>query len=144
MRSLLSSLLLTAGLVAPPPLRAQRLLPFLTSAAQFDPGPAPHAPSPPFGHPADHRTEGMIAGAILIGIPTTILAFAFCSDTDSGGGNCLTGGVGVSLAGFLLGGLTGALIGSAIPKAQAPSAPASSFRQAPNRRLKLTGASAGQ
>jgi len=142
MRSLLP-LLLTCALLAPAPLLSQQLPRFVSDIGQPDPLPDSLTASLPFGHPADYRTEGMIAGAVLIGIPTSVIAFALCGDTDSGGGNCLTGGAGVSLLGFLLGGLTGALIGGAIPKARSPTSQTSSFVQAPNERLLQPGAAAG-
>lgn len=135
LRSLFSLLLLTCVLVTPPRVQAQRLPPFLASTGRLEPASPPRAARLPFGHPADYRTEGMIAGAALIGIPTTILAFGFCADTDSGGGNCLTGGVAPSLLGLFVGGLAGALIGGAIPKAQSPSS-ASVFVQAPGPHFK--------
>ena len=135
--------LLTCTLCPPAGLYCQELPRFVTSTVQ--PGQRRDAAAPilAFGHPADYRTEGIIAGAVLIGVPTAILAFSLCADTDSGGGNCLTGGVGVSLLGFALGGLTGALIGGAIPKAKASTTQGSGFRQAPNAGFLLSGCAPG-
>ena len=56
---------------------------------------------------------------------------------------CLTGGVAPSLLGFFVGGLAGALIGGAIPKAQSPSSAGSAFVQAPSPHFKPPGAPPG-
>lgn len=67
--------LLTCTLRPPAGLHSQQLPHFVTSAVQLDQRRDASAPILAFGHPADYRTEGMIAGAVLIGVPTTILAF---------------------------------------------------------------------
>jgi hypothetical protein len=118
-------------------LAAQQLPPIIPGLSER---PAPTVP-PPFGHPDDYRLEGLIVGAVLIGGAVTVLAVGFCGQADE----CVTGDVVLfSLGGIALGGLTGALIGGAIPKAPRPSsAQASLWVRASNDRLLLTGAMAG-
>jgi hypothetical protein len=98
-------------------------------------------PSPPialvFGHPGDYRLEGLIAGAAIVGGAVTFLAVALCGQSDS----CATGdAVLVSVGAFALGGLTGALIGGAIPKAPPPPATHGSlWTRASNARVRQLG-----
>jgi hypothetical protein len=118
-------------------LAAQQLPPVVPNAAESA---LPTLP-PPFGHPDDYRLEGLIAGAVLIGGAITVLAVGLCAHADE----CDAGDVVlVSLGSIALGGLTGALIGGAIPKAPRPSSSQASLsRRASNKRLLLPGAMAG-
>jgi ABC-type Fe3+-siderophore transport system permease subunit len=118
-------------------LAAQQLPPVIPTLSKLA---APSVP-PPFGHPDDYRLEGLIAGAALIGGAVTLLAVALCAQADE----CDTADVVlISLGSIALGGLTGALIGGAIPKAPRPSSSqASLWLRASNERLLLTGAMAG-
>lgn len=111
-------------------LSAQQLPPVVSGIP--DAVPPPHG-ALVFGHPGDYRLEGLIAGAAIVGGAVTFLAVALCGQSDS----CATGdAVLVSVGAFALGGLTGALIGGAIPKAPPPPAThASLWTRASNARV---------
>jgi hypothetical protein len=80
---------------AAPPLRDQLRLP-----------PAP-----------DHRWEGLVAGATLLGVATAVMTNSLCRDPDGGHeGSCLGPTLGAGAAGATIGGVVGGLLGSLIPK----------------------------
>jgi len=64
----------------------------------------------------DHRYEGLAIGAVLVGGAFAVLGNALCQNSDSATKNCTWGTVKVGLVGVFVGGLTGAMIGSAFPE----------------------------
>jgi hypothetical protein len=127
-------------------LTSSLLLAFAASATaqelpRWIPGLTANTSTPPtvtaFGHTGDYRLEGLIAGAVLIGGAATFLVIAVCASSDS----CETAdALLISVGTIALGGLTGALIGGAIPKApRAPPTEASLRKRASNERLLQSG-----
>jgi hypothetical protein len=80
------------------------------------------APTPPAERlrvpPApDHRWEGLVAGAALLGVAAAVMANGLCRDPDGGyEGSCLGPTIGTGAVGATIGGVVGGVLGSLIPK----------------------------
>jgi hypothetical protein len=67
-----------------------------------------------FGHPDDYRWEGMIVGAVVLGVATAYFANALCGIADES--DCTSVVLGSLLLGGFGGGILGGLLGGLIPK----------------------------
>ncbi|HEX7337256.1 MAG TPA: hypothetical protein VF252_08615 [Gemmatimonadales bacterium] len=109
------------------------ILPFMTPQPAFAQGPASSVlwqrptPVPRSAVPAsaiavsqapDHRWEGMAIGAGVGALAFGLLGAAICGQSDSND-DCFGMVLGVGLLGAFCGGVTGGLIGGAIPKGEA-------------------------
>jgi hypothetical protein len=80
------------------------------------------APSSPQGRvrlptAPDYRWEGLVAGAILLGVGLAVMTNGLCQDPDGGHeGSCLGPTLGAGLVGATIGGVVGGLLGTLIPK----------------------------
>jgi uncharacterized membrane protein YeaQ/YmgE (transglycosylase-associated protein family) len=63
----------------------------------------------------DYRWEGVIVGALALGVGGALVANGLCHD-DGSDEHCARSIIGYSLVGAVVGGVTGGLIGAAIPK----------------------------
>jgi hypothetical protein len=80
-------------------------------------GPAPPADRLRVAPAPDHRWEGLVAGATLLGVAFAVMTNGLCRDPDGGHeGSCLGPTVGAGAAGATIGGVVGGLLGSLIPK----------------------------
>jgi hypothetical protein len=76
---------------------------------------APLAPLKADSAHRDYRWEGLIIGALALGVGGALAANGLCHD-DSSDKDCTGSIVGYFLVGATVGGVTGGLIGAAIPK----------------------------
>jgi len=115
MRSLLVALVLAVA--APVPLAGQRLA---TAYPRWEPTLESRTPAPAarlFPPAADHRWEGLVVGGAFVGLLGATLGNALCGSDDTGGRpSCLWPTVEGFLIGATVGGVTGGLLGTLIPK----------------------------
>jgi hypothetical protein len=65
----------------------------------------------------DHRWEGLVAGATLLGVGLAVMTNGLCQDPDGGHeGGCLGPTLGAGLVGATIGGVAGGLLGTLVPK----------------------------
>lgn len=90
--------------------------PSLLPAGIEEPGWAEQAaPVRAFGDSRDHRWEGLVLGAIGVGLVGAVMADALCTP-DSASDGCTGPVIGTGLVSAVVGGVLGGFIGSAIPK----------------------------
>jgi hypothetical protein len=64
----------------------------------------------------DYRWEGLAIGAIAVGVFAAYVVNGVCNDPDNGGGGCAVPTAEGLLFGATVGGVTGGLLGTLIPK----------------------------
>src|SRR5437773_1049355 len=64
----------------------------------------------------DHRWEGLVIGAAVLGASGVVLGAHFCQVSDSANKHCFRSAVSLGLLGVFGGGIIGGLIGGSIPK----------------------------
>lgn len=107
----------------------------LATASLRPPTLAPHRGNPlsnPGSSPdaADHRWDGVVIGAAILGASGVFLGARLCQLSDSVNKHCVRSAVGLGALGAFAGGIIGGLIGGGIPKSRADStrSPADSTR----------------
>ena len=112
-------IVVAALLLVPASAGAQRLAPgFARLAEPWGSDPATMTVAV-FGHPDDHRWEGVLVGGIAGGVGGVIVAVNMCDyHSDAPTGCMLGGGILALIIGGVLGGGLGGLIGGLIPKKQ--------------------------
>lgn len=108
---------IVAGLL-PAALDAQRLAPAVltspTTSTVFHRPPLPPSVLP---KTPDYRWEGLVVGAVLMGVGGAYLGARLCHLADTGEPHCFRTAVGLGLLGAFGGGIIGGVIGGMIPKA---------------------------
>jgi len=117
------AIMVTAALVAPAALSAQRLTPdwshYKAADTWLQPPAAAGAAVVKFGHPDDYRWEGALVGGIGFGVFGVMLANSLCGyDETTPRHSCFLRAVEGLLVGGTVGVAGGGLIGGLIPKAK--------------------------
>lgn len=99
-------------------LDAQRLAPaVLTSSSASTNLHQPPPSSTVFPKAPDYRWEGLVAGAVVLGVGAAFLGSRLCQLSDTGEPHCFRATVELGLLGAFGGGIIGGVIGGMIPKA---------------------------